>query len=74
MTNRPRTKAPPPRILVAVADEVLARALADPLADAGFAVTRLGNLSDVASVPADLVVVDRAASLEGDDALLAAAG
>ncbi|MCW0180575.1 MAG: winged helix-turn-helix domain-containing protein [Zavarzinia sp.] len=74
MTNRPRTKATPPRILVAVADEVLARALADPLADAGFAVTRLGNLSEVASVPADLVVVDRAASLEGDDALLTATG
>lgn len=72
MTNRPASA----RLLVAVADGVLAHALAEPLRNAGFAVTTAGALpagpADWAD--ADLVLIDRAGHEAGTDAALVAAG
>lgn len=63
------------RLLVAVDDDILARALAEPLRDAGFHVT-VSTLDAAAEglAAADLVLVDRAAAPEGADARLIAAG
>lgn len=72
MTNRPASA----RLLVAVADGVLGHALAEPLRNAGFAVTTAGALpagpADWAD--ADLVLIDRAGHEAGADAVLVAAG
>ncbi|PWR20812.1 winged helix-turn-helix domain-containing protein [Zavarzinia compransoris] len=74
MTNRPLTPDTA-RLLVAVDDGVLAHALADPLREAGFAVTVAPGLADSAAwAAADLVIVDRAAEGGGADAALVAAG
>lgn len=76
MTNRQRSRDPGPLVLVAVADEVLARILAAPLEDAGFAVARLPGLGAVMerATEAALVVVDRSETAEGADASLATLG
>lgn len=67
MPNRNQKAPPPSRLLVAVGDEVLRRALVDPLAQAGYAVEAVsGPAAAVARFgAADLVLVDRA---EADDA------
>lgn len=71
MTNRPAA-----RLLVAVADGVLAHALAEPLRNAGFAVTIAGALpagpADWAD--ADLLLIDRAGHEAGTDTALVTAG
>ncbi|MCF4167512.1 winged helix-turn-helix domain-containing protein [Zavarzinia compransoris] len=63
------------RLLVAVDDDILARALAEPLRDAGFpvAVCALDAAGDGIGA-ADLILVDRAAAVEGADARVIAAG
>ncbi|MDD3444436.1 MAG: winged helix-turn-helix domain-containing protein [Zavarzinia sp.] len=80
MTNRAEATTPPAgeragHLLVAVDDGILARALAEPLAGAGFTVevTGLDGAADRLEV-ADLVLVDRAGDDGGADARLIAAG